>query len=94
MWTSVSPWLWDDDLRAFVTRTVPPPASLWDELRSERLVTAFGCLACGAHRTCPPVGPARDRLGFGILPPAPSADALSATLYGHLAWRPLSRAKC
>jgi hypothetical protein len=30
---------------------------------------------------------------FGVSPPARSADALSATLYGHSAWRLLSRAE-
>jgi hypothetical protein len=30
---------------------------------------------------------------FGISLPAPSADALLATLYGHSTWRPLSRAE-
>jgi len=34
----------------------------------------------------------RIRTDFGISLPAPSADALSATLYGHSTWRPLSRA--
>jgi len=29
--------------------------------------------------------------GFGISRPAPSADALPATLYGHSTWRPISR---
>ena len=47
--------LWDDGLTAFVTRTVPPPRALWDELRSERIVTYFGCLACNPARQCPPV---------------------------------------
>ena len=28
---------------------------------------------------------------FGKSLPAPSADALPATLYGHSTWRPLSR---
>jgi hypothetical protein len=31
--------------------------------------------------------------GFGILLPATSADALSANLYGHSTWHPLSRAE-
>ena len=54
-WASVlTEQLWDDGLSAFVTRTVPPPRALWDELRSERIVTYFGCLACAADRTCPP----------------------------------------
>jgi hypothetical protein len=30
---------------------------------------------------------------FGVSLPAPSADALSATLYGHSSGRPLSRAE-
>jgi hypothetical protein len=30
---------------------------------------------------------------FRYIASAPSAEALSATLYGHLTWRPLSRAE-
>jgi hypothetical protein len=47
--------LWDEGMTAFVTRTVPPPKALWAELRSERIVTYFGCLACNPTRQCPPV---------------------------------------
>lgn len=47
--------LWDEGMSAFVTRTVPPPRALWEELRSERVVTYFGCLACDPARRCPPV---------------------------------------
>jgi hypothetical protein len=49
-------------------------------------------LAESAGQVQAEVGPHK-QADFVISLPVPSADALSANLYGHSTWRPLSRAE-